>query len=165
VTPGTLSVGLIAVLCDQRRYETALPFAQRAVMEHPDSAPAQTVAARCFDEFAATLGAGDGTSSAALEPVRRVAAEMRRRARELEPREPAEALQWRRERPFPPPVVYAHALTANAGTTPQGTSATGREMTPDNAEQDSSSQTLADERAVGVWRRLLRMLAGRGSSC
>jgi tetratricopeptide (TPR) repeat protein len=59
VTPGASDrhalLGLIAVLCDQRKYESALPLAQQAVTDYPDSAPALSVAARCVTEFADVL--------------------------------------------------------------------------------------------------------------
>lgn len=91
---------LVAVLCDLRKYDVAMPLAQKAVERGPDNSAALMVAARVLEEVAETMERSTAAPTD-MSLARRQAADLRERARSLEPQESAERLRARRDRAFP----------------------------------------------------------------
>ena len=158
---GHALVGLIAVLCDLRRYEEALPLAKQAAIDYPDSAPAQSVAARCLDEFVEILESSGRASSGHVDVVRGQADALRLRARELEPEAAADALRRRRERTFPVHALYPQTLAAASGMHVDHACSGG------DPNAGVGAVGTADEEPgrakPGALRRLLRILMRWGS--
>jgi tetratricopeptide (TPR) repeat protein len=151
-------VGYIAVLCDLRRYEEALPLAQAAAAEDPTNPAALNVAARCVDELAGTLANGGTVDPAHLQRVRTMAAGFRARAAELEPVRSSERLRQRRERAFPlhsiaPPTMPEMVPVEQAH---------GRPLSPAPPMIDDSPS--AEPPVGGLLTRLLRALGLKRSA-
>ena len=162
---GHAIVGLIAVLCDLRRYEDALPLAQKAAVDHPDNPAALTVAARCLEEFVDVLDHSDRGARQQLALVRMQAAALRNRARALEPTSESERMHRRRERTFPVHSLYARPSGAPGQPDVADQSQTHVEAAPlRSPAPDGSSLETETKHAptAGLLRRLWATLWRRG---
>ena len=153
-TTGHALVGLIAVLCDLRCYEDALPLARQAAADHPDNPAALTVAARCLDEFADVLSRSDQTNGEQLALAKVQARDLRDRARELDPSDESDRLHRQRERAFP-----VHSIAPIAVESPEALSA-GRGEGDQGSAAVTASKPGGLRLRIGLLRRL-RVLFGR----
>jgi tetratricopeptide (TPR) repeat protein len=156
-------LGLIAVLCDQRNYESALPLAKQAAIDYPDCPPALTVAARCIEEFAAVLAGSGRASREHIERVKLEAQSLRDRARELEPEAEADLRRRRRERTFP-----IHSLSATPERWPHNLGSGDRDAhadVTDSGDEDrfdgQERMKALPERRVSRLRRLVELITRR----
>jgi tetratricopeptide (TPR) repeat protein len=141
---GYALVGLVAVLCDLRRYEEALPLARQAAVDQPENPAALTVAARCLDEFADVISRSESASPDHVSVVKRQAKELRERALALEPVPQADSLRRLRGR-----VFVGHSLVAPSLTDAEETDA-GRDPCPSSGAESTPERPSSNH----FWRRV-----------
>lgn len=152
-------IALVAVLCDLRDYESALPLAQRAAIAEPPSAAALTVAARCLREFAAVLGRSEYIDQSSVAAVIADAKALTDQAARLEPEAREAFLTRRRERRAGVPLEPLRTGT-------QVTSVDQPEGAVAETTAGESRTTALDEERPGpqlrpsLWGRLCRLFRG-----